>query len=141
MPKLYRTDEIAQQFGHEVVRLPIAHCELNPIELAWSVVKNYCRKHNKTFTLKDIEELVPLGFAEVTPDMWTNFCSHVKKVEDEYWEKDGLIEDAMEEFVIQLSESDMDSDVDSETDCDSDTLSDDEHDRALQIEEQDTLAQ
>ena len=31
---VYRTDEIAQQFGHEVVRLPIAHCELNPIELA-----------------------------------------------------------------------------------------------------------
>ena len=27
-------------------------------------------------------------------------------------------------------------DVDNETDCDSDALSDDEHDRALQIEEQ-----
>ena len=41
--------------------------------------------------------------------MWTNFCSNVKKVEDEYWEKDSLIEDAMEEFVVELSESDMDS--------------------------------
>ena len=78
--------------------------------------------------------------------MWTNVCSNVKKVEDEYWEKDSLIEDAMEEFVVQLSESDMDSNVDNEADCDSDALSDDEHDRALQIhvEEQilgDTLAQ
>jgi hypothetical protein len=46
----------------------------------------------------------------------------------------------MEEFVIQLSESDMDSDVNNETDSDSDAISNDEHDRALQIEEQDTLA-
>ena len=36
---VYRTDAIAHRFGHEVVRLPIAHCEFNPIELAWSVVK------------------------------------------------------------------------------------------------------
>ena len=41
--------------------------------------------------------------------MWSNFCDHVKKVEDEYREKDGLIEDALQEFVIRLSESDFDS--------------------------------
>ena len=76
--------------------------------------------------------------------MWSNFCDHVKKVEDEYWEKDGLIEDVMEEFTIQLSQSDFDSDTESETDTDSDALSDDEHDRVLQVEEQrlrDTLAE
>ena len=76
--------------------------------------------------------------------MWSNFYDHVKKVEDEYWEKDGLIEDVMEEFTIQLSQSDFDSDTESETDTDSDALSDDEHDRVLQVEEQrlrDTLAE
>ena len=26
--------------GHEVVRLPVAHCELNPIEMAWSPMKS-----------------------------------------------------------------------------------------------------
>ena len=105
--------------------------------------KTHCRKHNKSFTLKEIENLVPNGFAEVTATMWSNFCAHVK-VEDEYWEKDGLIEDVREEFTIQLSESDFDSDTESETDTDSDTFSDDEHDSVLQMEEQrlrDTLAQ
>ncbi len=53
---MYKTNVLAQQHGHEVVHLPVAHCELNPIELAWAVVKDYCRKHNETFTLRGIEE-------------------------------------------------------------------------------------
>ena len=32
---LYLTDEAAKQHGHTVLHLPVAHCELNPIELAW----------------------------------------------------------------------------------------------------------
>ena len=34
----YKTDVIAEKFGHEVVRLPVARCELNPIEMAWATV-------------------------------------------------------------------------------------------------------
>ena len=33
---LYLTDEAARDKGHTVLRLPVAHCELNPIELAWA---------------------------------------------------------------------------------------------------------
>ena len=51
--------------------------------------------------------------------------------------------DAMEEFVIHTSDSDLDFDVDDGTDGNFDDFpSDDEHDKALQIEElTDTLAQ
>ena len=31
---IYLTNEAAKQHGHIVLRLPVAHCELNPIELA-----------------------------------------------------------------------------------------------------------
>ena len=34
--------------GHEVVRLPVAHCELNPIEMAWSQVKGHVKDNNKS---------------------------------------------------------------------------------------------
>ena len=34
---------------HEVVRLPVAHCELNPIEMAWSQVKGYVKDNNKRY--------------------------------------------------------------------------------------------
>ena len=37
--KQFETDVIADKFTHKVLRLPVAHPELNPIELAWSVVK------------------------------------------------------------------------------------------------------
>ena len=35
--------------GYEVVRLPVAHCELNPIEMAWSQVKGYVKRNNKRY--------------------------------------------------------------------------------------------
>ena len=41
--------------GHTVLRLPVAHCELNPIELAWTSIKGYIAKHNKIHNLPDIE--------------------------------------------------------------------------------------
>ena len=41
----YVIDEMAKAAGHEVVRLPPYHCELNPIELAWSQVKWYIKEN------------------------------------------------------------------------------------------------
>ena len=84
--KQLETDIIAEKFTHRVLRqLPVAHPELNPIELAWSVVKGYVAKHNKKFTLKEIEELVPQGISQVTPKTWKKFCDHTMKVEEERW--------------------------------------------------------
>ena len=37
--------------GHEVVRLPVAHCELNPIEMAWSQVKGHVKDNNRKYTV------------------------------------------------------------------------------------------
>ena len=48
--KKYRTDKtskvidnIAKKYGHEVIRLPPYHCDLNAIELIWADEKNYVR--------------------------------------------------------------------------------------------------
>jgi len=40
------TDKAAHEHGHAVLRLPVAHCELNPIKLVWASVKGYVTKHN-----------------------------------------------------------------------------------------------
>jgi len=37
--KTFVTDNIAKDAGHNVLRLPPYHCEFNPIELAWIMVK------------------------------------------------------------------------------------------------------
>ena len=47
----YAVDEMAKTAGHKVVRLPLYHCELNPIELAWSQGKRYIKENNYLFTL------------------------------------------------------------------------------------------
>ena len=87
----YYVDEAAQQTGHEIVRLPVAHCELNPIEMAWSQMKHFIWTHNTKFTLTEVERLTHLAFDEVTPDRWKSLIAHVQeKVEDHYWEADGL---------------------------------------------------
>ena len=40
--------------------------------------------------------------------MWRAFCRHVTDIENEYFEKDGLVEDLIEDFVIEFG-SDSDS--------------------------------
>jgi DDE superfamily endonuclease len=52
--KIYKTDAAAAKFNVEVLRLPIKHCVLNPIELAWSQMKLFCRNNNVTFNLNDV---------------------------------------------------------------------------------------
>lgn len=86
-----------------MVRLPVAHCELNPIEMAWAQVKGYVKDHNKKFTLSEVKRLVDEGFKIVTPERWKKLIKHVQeKIEDHYWEHDGLYEDMMERFIIQV---------------------------------------
>ena len=45
--KQFETDTIAKKFNYRMLRLPVAHPELNPIELAWSVVKGCCKTQQK----------------------------------------------------------------------------------------------
>lgn len=44
----YVIDELAKNSGYTVLRLPSYHCELNPIKLVWSSVKNHVRMNNTT---------------------------------------------------------------------------------------------
>ena len=50
--------------------------------------------------------------------MWKNFCRHLVDVENDYFEKDGLIKDTIEEFIIDLGEDDSDNDDNNDTDYD-----------------------
>lgn len=69
----YAIDELVKEHGRTVLRLPPYHCELNPIELAWSSVKNYVKMKNTTYKLADVKVLLNEGIDHVTPAMWKNF--------------------------------------------------------------------
>ena len=58
-------ESIAKNAGHETLRLPPHHWELNPIEMVWGVLKNYVATENKDMTLKSVEELFRKRHAEL----------------------------------------------------------------------------
>ncbi|XP_022173581.1 uncharacterized protein LOC111036015 [Myzus persicae] len=119
----YVIDECAKDNGKIVLRLPPYHCELNPIELAWSSVKSYVRTHNNTFKIKDVLELLKKGVEHVTAEMWTNFVGHVVKEEEKFLNIEHITDEVFDELPeaegrhimtitgdTSCSESDFDSD-------------------------------
>ena len=61
---LYKIDEIAKSFGHEVLRTPPYHPELQPIEICWGVVKNHIAR-NCDFTMTNLVKQLDNGFEKV----------------------------------------------------------------------------
>ena len=90
---LYLNNVAAEKEDGEVLRLPVARCELNPIELAWASVKGYVARHNKMYNLKEVERLTPEGIKHTTTEMWVKFCMHAMKVECNACNDEDLDED------------------------------------------------
>jgi transposase len=61
----FAIDEIAQRFGHEAIRTPPYHPELQPIETCWGVVKNHVAR-TCDFTMSNLIEELDRGFNKVT---------------------------------------------------------------------------
>ena len=76
----YVVDEMALKAGHKVLRLPVAHCTLNPIELAWAQVKGHIKANTHEFNLTELEVecLAHEGFEMVTPERWASLVKHVR---------------------------------------------------------------
>ncbi|XP_025406053.1 uncharacterized protein LOC112680230 [Sipha flava] len=103
-----------------VKRLKPLHKKLNPIELAWSSVKNHVRMNNTTYKLPDVKKLLIEGIKRVDAEMWQNFISHTNKLEKQFYEVDNIIDE-----VLSAEKSDnllmtLTGDTSSETDSDSD---------------------
>ena len=70
----YNTDEKAKKNGHTVLRLPPYHCDLNPIEMVWSQIKQYTKARNTTFKIKDVDVFMREAITHVTAEQWDNYC-------------------------------------------------------------------
>jgi len=104
----YEIEAIAERSGKSihVLWLPVAHCELNPIELIWAYVKGQVSKYNQG-GLDSLYKLTLECLDNVTPQLWKECCEHVIKVEKQFWERDRLV-DALSEpvpFIINVGNS------------------------------------
>ena len=116
---------IAKEYGHEILRLPPYHCEMNPIELAWAPEKNYVAGENKDISLDSVEKLFRKKREKLPEDFWRKCVEHVKKIEKNYWESDRIQDNKVEQLIIKLkprdsSSSEMESFSESSDSSDSD---------------------
>ena len=110
-PVVYKTDKIANLHGHEVLRTPVRHCELNPIELIRAQVKGFVAKNNTTFRLKDAKELAYAAFGKTSKDVWTKAEEHVVKIEKEYCKENCIDRSFIEPIIIDFCDADSDDDT------------------------------
>jgi transposase len=87
----YALDELASAQGHEILRTPPYHPELQPIETCWAVVKHQIARKNK-FTMAHLLEQLDDAFGSVTEETCTGLIKKVREVEDKYWREDARVD-------------------------------------------------
>lgn len=96
----------AEEQGHKLLFLPVHHPELNPIELVWATVKNYCGTifSNSTSFKEQRQHLEESFKRDITPEYCAKVYEHVQKIEERYWNTDLIIDDEIEIEDDELSQ-------------------------------------
>ncbi|KAH9640930.1 hypothetical protein HF086_015625 [Spodoptera exigua] len=103
---VYEADELLKENGHEVLRLPPYHCDLNAIELIWSLAKRKVASKNLGLDAAEFERIIKDSFESITSEEWKKMTDHVIHVENKYKERDRITENNLESFIINVGNSD-----------------------------------
>ncbi|CAF4615356.1 unnamed protein product [Rotaria sp. Silwood2] len=96
--KKYKAEEEAKIYRINILRLPIRHCTLNPIELAWANMKTYIRDRNTKFTLAEVNKLAQEWIDNLDATEATSYMNHVKQCEATFKKADMFAERIEEEL-------------------------------------------
>ncbi|KAJ8720824.1 hypothetical protein PYW08_006289 [Mythimna loreyi] len=110
--------ELLGEHGHEVVRLPLYHCDLNPIELICGIAKQKVAARN--IGSIDIKKATEEAFNTIGPETWNKCVEHVKKNEQEYYERGRTLYEDIDRLIINVAEDSSDSDSSSDLDSSED---------------------
>lgn len=108
----YKIQKIADKFSTasfqlKVLFLPVAHPELNPIEMVWSIIKRYVASRNLNFRLSDVERLTREKIGLITTQEIKKFTSHTLKEEEKFKEMSEVADDTDNTAAETESESDL----------------------------------
>ena len=87
----YEIDLIAKLYGHNVMRTPPYHPELQPIEKCWAVVKNEVAR-NCDFTMDNLWIQLDNAFEKVTAETCQKIIKRIRLVENKFWEEDAELD-------------------------------------------------
>ncbi|XP_045447431.1 uncharacterized protein LOC123655720 [Melitaea cinxia] len=119
---IYKADELIKLHGHDVLRLPPYHADLNPIELVWSVMKRRFAEKNVGQRDDQVESLIRESFGSISNDIWKKQCSHVIKIEDDYILKDKIIDEGSDRFLLWVGSEESDSDSEHSSNIEEDMI-------------------
>lgn len=99
---IYEAEECLKQHGHEVLKLPPYHCDLNAIELIWSLAKRKIASKNLGIPGNEKENLIKECFNNVTVNDWKKCTDHTISVDNKYKVRDRISETELEPFIISV---------------------------------------
>lgn len=112
----HQIDDLIRSAGHEVLRLPPYHPDLNPIENIWGIVKSRVSSRNTTFKMDDVKKLAEEEFNKITVEEWSiHKCDKAIRTENNYLDYEHSWDAFTDRIVIRPGE-----------DSSSETLSDDD---------------
>jgi len=88
---IHEVSVLAATFGCDVLFLPVAHPELNPIEMVWAHLKGFVARNNSSFTLQEAEKLAHRCLDTFDEQQWKKYVRHCIQVEDEYFSAADLV--------------------------------------------------
>lgn len=88
------------EHGRMVLRLPPYYPKL-----IWSDLKKWVGNKNVTFKIEGVKNLCEEKFNLITKEDWELRCEHVLKIEREYMEKDVILDNLIDNFIINLGEA------------------------------------
>jgi transposase len=83
----YELDRIAKEAGHQILRTPQYHPELQPIEECWGVIKYHCAT-SCDYTMHGLRQHLENGFNKVTSVTCKAAIADMRSEEDRYWRED-----------------------------------------------------
>jgi len=97
----------------------VRHCSLNPVEIAWSGLKDYVHKNNTSFSSNSVHELVVEFIAGFDDKAAQGEIRHAEQVEATYKAADEFLENTIEPRLI---DDDSDVEVDNLSDISDDDI-------------------
>lgn len=92
--KKYVIDEMVNEYGHVVLRLPPYHCQFNPIEMVWGICKNYYDRHigRDGYSDEDVKNMWKEALSTVTPETWRKTVEKVEQDILQAWDHEKLLD-------------------------------------------------
>lgn len=106
----YVVDCLVREWGHEVVRLPPGHPELNAIEQVWGAMKRHVRSSLQRFTRADLHARLEEAKQLATSEIWAAAVRRARQFEDAYWQTDNVQEPTGEPVIITADDDDDNDD-------------------------------